>query len=187
MKIRLFTTTLTAIQLLFTGCGYYSLAGSIPPHIKSIGIPLLENRTAEYYLAETITDELQAIFTEENILRVENGENVDSYLYGTIARLDDSPYTFGKSEEVTEYRVTVVLDIEWFDVRENRALIKKKFSGWGAYGLSGDASNDGIDNDQDGLIDADDEDEYGEPRDFAMKIAISKIAEDILNEILTSW
>jgi len=177
----------SGVILTFSGCTFYSLAGSIPPHIKSISIPLVENNTAEYYIAETITDELLSIFTEENILRVENGSDVDSYLYGTITKLDDSPYTFSKSEAVSEYRLTIVMDIEWFDREENKSLIKKKYTGWGAYGLSGDASNDGIDNDEDGLIDGEDEDEFGEPRNFALKIAIQKIAEDILNEILTSW
>ena len=32
------------------------MAGSIPPHIKSIAIPLMDNQTAEFGLAEDITD-----------------------------------------------------------------------------------------------------------------------------------
>ena len=45
----------------------------------------------------------------------------------------------------------------------------------------------GIDNDNDGKIDSDDEDEFGEPREFASKIAVKKIAEDIINDIMTTW
>lgn len=175
------------LTLIGNSCAFYSLAGSIPPHIKSIKIPLVENNTAEYYLAETITDEIVRIFTEENILRVENDRDPDSFLYGTVTKIDDSPYTFSKQEAVSEYRLTINLEIEWFDVKEEKALIKKQYSGWGAYGLSGDASNDGIDNDNDGLTDSEDEDEFGDPRNFALKIAVKKISEDILNEILTSW
>lgn len=187
MEIKLRLLILPFFALVIMGCGFYSLAGSIPPHIKSINIPLVENNTAEYLIAETVTDELIAIFTEENILRVESGKNADSYLYGTITRIDDSPYTFSKTEAVTEYRITISIDVEWYDVKEDKAIIKKKYSGWGAYGLAGDAANDGIDNDQDGLTDGADEDEFGEPRTFALKIAVNKIAEDILNEILSSW
>ena len=33
----------------------------------------------------------------------------------------------------------------------------------------------------------DDEDEFGEPREFASKIAVKKIAEDIINDIMTTW
>ena len=37
------------------------------------------------------------------------------------------------------------------------------------------------------LDDSDDEDEFGEPREFASKIAVKKIAEDIINDIMTTW
>ena len=47
--------------------------------------------------------------------------------------------------------------------------------------------SDGIDNDNDGKIDAEDDDEFGEPRAFATKVAVRKIAEDILNDIMTTW
>ena len=56
-----------------------------------------------------------------------------------------------------------------------------------AYGLSGDISTDGIDNDGDGLLDGEDNDEFGDPREFATSVAVIKIAEDVLNEIMTSW
>jgi len=32
-----------------------------------------------------------------------------------------------------------------------------------------------------------DDDEFGEPRSFATNVAVSKIAEDILNDIMTTW
>ena len=43
-------------QVFLVSCGFYSMAGSIPPHIKSIAIPLMDNQTAEFGLAEDITD-----------------------------------------------------------------------------------------------------------------------------------
>ena len=79
------------------------------------------------------------------------------------------------------------MKIEWIDLSNDEILIQKNFSGWGAYGLSGDISSDGIDNDGDGLIDSEDNDEFGDPREFATKVAVNKIAEDVLNEIMTSW
>ena len=45
------------------------------------------------------------------------------------------------------------------------------------------ATND----DGDGLIDSEDNDEFGDPREFATAVAVTKIAEDVLNEIMTSW
>ena len=173
--------------LIITGCGYYSMAGSIPPHIKSIAIPLVNNQTAEFGIAESITDNIIEVFNEENILRIVDEGNADSILRGTIISLEDAPYTFSSEEAVSEYRINITMDITWNDVDNNVDLLKKRYSGWGAYGLSGDINTDGIDNDGDGKIDEEDDDEFGEPRSFATKIAITKIAEDIVNNILTSW
>lgn len=173
--------------IVITGCGYYSMAGSIPPHIKSIAIPLVNNQTAEFGIAEDITDNIIEVFNEENILRIVDEDNADSILRGTIISLDDAPYTFSSEEAVSEYRINITMDISWSDVENGVDLLKKRYSGWGAYGLSGDINTDGIDNDGDGKIDEEDDDEFGDPRSFATKVAITKIAEDIVNNILTSW
>mgnify|MGYP001972409374 FL=1 len=175
------------LSLLCIDCGYYSLAGSIPPHIRSISIPLLDNQTAEFGISEGITDNLLEKFTDENILRVVDVENSDSILKGSIVMAEDVPYTYSKQEVVGEYRFTIAIDVEWIDVSNDIVLLEKRFKGWGAYGIGGDISNDEIDNDGDGLIDDEDSDEIGDARTFATKIAVGKIAQDILNDILTTW
>jgi len=175
-------------QFVFiSSCTYYSLAGSIPPHINSIAIPIVENQTAEFGMSESVTENIIKKFNEENILRVTDEESAASILSGIITRVTDAPYTFTKQEAVTEYRFTVHMNIEWYDKKNDKSLLKKNFSGWGAYGLSGDISSDGIDNDGDGLIDGEDDNEFGDPREFATSVAVNKIAEDVLNEIMTSW
>ena len=173
--------------IFFQGCMFYSLAGSIPAHINSIAIPIVENQTAEFGMSESVTENLLNKFNEENILRVTDEDQATSILRGTITRVSDAPYTFTKEEAVTEYRFTVHMKVEWYDVRDDKVLLEKNFSGWGAYGLSGDISTDGIDNDGDGLLDGEDNDEFGDPREFATSVAVIKIAEDVLNEIMTSW
>ena len=178
---------LLTFSIFFGSCMFYSMAGSIPPHIKSIAIPLVENQTAEFAMAETVTDNLVAKFTKENILSVKDEKRADSVLRGTITRVNDGPYTFSKEEAVSEYRFTVSMKMEWLDVGKDEVLLTKQYSGWGAYGLSGDISADGVDNDGDGAIDSEDIDEIGDPREFAAKVAVEKIAEDVLNDILTSW
>ncbi|MFL2997887.1 MAG: hypothetical protein ACJZ1Q_03950, partial [Candidatus Neomarinimicrobiota bacterium] len=69
--------------LLFNGCAIYSLAGSIPPHIKSISIPLVDNETSEYGLEQIVTDRILEKFNQEGILKVLNEEVANSILKGT--------------------------------------------------------------------------------------------------------
>ncbi len=163
------------------------MAGSIPPHIKSIAIPIVLNQTAEFGVAEQITDDLQDRFIEENILKVVDEDKADSILRGTIVSVADKVHTFTREESVQEYRLTIKMEIEWYDVARDKILLKKTYTGWGAYGVSGDISTDNIDNDGDGAIDADDDDEVGDPREFATRVAVNQIAEEILDEIVASW
>ncbi len=65
---------------LFSGCIYYSMAGSIPPHINSISIPMVENQTVEFGISEAVTDNLVNQFLETNILRLDEENNADSIL-----------------------------------------------------------------------------------------------------------
>lgn len=163
------------------------MAGSIPPHINSIAIPMVENQTAEFGMVESVTENLIDVFNEENILSVTDETSATSILRGTITKVEDVPYTFTKEEAVTEYRFTVTLALEWYDVQNDRVLLKKSFSRFGAYGLSGDISSDGIDNDGNGLTDGEDDNEFGDAREFATKAAVRKIARDVLNDIMSTW
>ncbi|MDP6457259.1 MAG: LptE family protein [Candidatus Marinimicrobia bacterium] len=178
---------ITIITMLWLACGIYSFTGSIPPHIKSISIPLFVNETAEFGVAESITDEVTNTFLEENILKVVQGDLSDSQLKGTIKKVNDSPYTYSETEEVLEYRFSVTIQVEWFDVSREETLLKKNYSSWGAYSLTQDIASDGIDNDGDGEIDAEDPDETGDPRVLATKVAVGKISADIINDIVSTW
>jgi len=175
------------LQFLFLSCGIYSIAGSIPPHIKSISIPLLDNETAEFGLSESITDGILEQFNKSGILKIVDKNSANSILMGTINKVSDGPYTYSKEEFVSEYRYKIDINIQWYDVFNKKNILEGSYSGFGAYGLSGDIATDGIDNDKDGKIDDDDDDEFGEPRAFATKVAIRKISEDILNDIMTTW
>ena len=174
------------ILLTAYSCGFYSLSGSLPPHIKTISIPMVENETAEFGIAENISDGIQSRFNDEGILKVID-DNADSILRGTVKKVTDGPYTYNKNESVSEYRYKIDVNIEWYDNKNEKTILKGNYSGWGAYGLSGDISSDGIDNDNDGKIDSEDDNEFGEPRLFASKVAVQKIAEDIINDIMTTW
>ena len=174
-------------QLFIISCGLYTLAGSIPPHIKTISIPLVENQTSDFSLSADLTDEIILQFNESGILSIQNEDDAHSILKGTIKKITDGPYSYNKNESISEYRYKIDVKIEWYDNTKEKNIIDKNYSGFGAYGLSGDISSDGIDNDNDGKIDSEDDNEFGEPRSFAAQVAIDKIAEDILNDIMTTW
>ena len=172
---------------LIVGCSYYSMAGSIPANIKNVNIPLIENDTAEFEISENLTSKIIQEIAIQNILRITDDSNSDSTILGLITNASDVPFSFDTNEQVDEYRFSLSLKVTWIDNENEKNLIEKTFTGFGNYSINNDPSSDGIDNDNDGILDENDDDEFGDSRELAMNIAINKIASDVVNSILSTW
>ncbi len=90
-------------------------------------------------------------------------------------------------EEVEEWKLTIKTSITWYDLKRDEILFEKKMSSWGSYTPGVDISTDNIDNDGDNLIDSEDSDEIGSPRESALSISVRRLTEDIVNEITNTW
>jgi len=156
---------LLVLPIFLLGSCMYSFKGSLPPHIKSIAIPLFENQTAEYRINETITDLLTQEFMRENVLRLDDEKSADSVLEGAVTRITDSPYTYTEAEQVKDYRVTIGLKISWYDQVQDKVLLEKNVSGWGVYDAQQATST----------------------RQNGIEEATAKIAQDIMNAITANW
>ncbi len=172
---------------MLVGCSYYSMAGSIPANIKNVYIPLMENDTAEFEISENLTSKITQEIAIQNILKITDNSNSDSTILGVITSATDGPFTFDSNEQVDEYRFSISLKILWVDNENEKNLIEKTFTGFGNYSINNDPSSDGIDNDNDGILDENDDDEFGDSRELAINIAINKIASDVVNSILSTW
>ncbi len=172
---------------LIVGCSYYSMAGSIPANIKNVNIPLIENDTAEFEISENLTSKIIQEIAIQNILKITDDSNSDSTILGVITSASDGPFSFDNNEQVDEYRFSLSLKIIWTDNENEKNLIEKTFTGFGNYSINNDPSSDGIDNDNDGILDENDDDEFGDSRELAINIAINKIASDVVNSILSTW
>ena len=86
-----------------------------------------------------------------------------------------------------EWKLTIKTSIQWFDLKRDEILFEKKMSSWGSYTPGVDISTDGLDNDGDNLIDDEDSDETGSPRESALSISVRRLTEDIVNEITNTW
>ena len=187
LKRRLNKIVNIASIFLIVGFSYYSMAGSIPANINNVNIPLIENDTAEFEIAENLTSKIIQEIAIQNILKITDDSNSDSTILGVITTASDGPFSFDINEQVDEYRFSLSLKITWIDNENEKNLIEKTFTGFGNYSINNDPSSDGIDNDNDGILDENDDDEFGDSRELAINIAINKIASDVVNSILSTW
>ena len=184
-KLKKIVNSLSIFMLV--GCSYYSMAGSIPANINNVYIPLIENDTAEFEISENLTSKITQEIAIQNILKITDDSNSDSTILGVITSATDGPFTFDSNEQVDEYRFSISLKILWVDNENEKNLIEKTFTGFGNYSINNDPSSDGIDNDNDGILDENDDDEFGDSRELAINIAVNKIASDVVNSILSTW
>ena len=185
-----------AISLVFlSSCSFYSFKGSLPPHINSIAILPIINNSKEYIVLDVLNDEIYDIFLSENVLKLVDVNDAKSTLEISVISVTDKPYTFSLKnesdfyEQVTEWKITIKAKVDWYDLVEDKLIFSKEMISTGLYSNnnSNDISDDGLDNDEDGLIDSEDDDEFGPPRDSALKIASKKMSEDIISNITSTW
>ena len=112
---------------------------------------------------------------------------MDSVVFGMYGDADvGGPSSFSDDDAWFDTENDMVFQWDHDNWSTSYGGFKPAYFGWSFLESPGNP-NDGIDNDGDGLIDGQDDNEFGDPRQFATKVAIEKIAEDVLNEIMTTW
>ena len=178
------------LTLFFLSCGFYSMKGTIPAHIHNISISPIKNESSEFSISDMLSELINEQMIEENLLKLVGFEFAHSQLDITIVSVKDLPYTFSlnndDNENVDEWKLTIKVMVKWSDLKYDEDLVNKTVSSFGIYKTGVDISSDGIDNDDDGFVDEDDSDEFGSPRESAIRIAVEKITTLILNEITST-
>jgi len=180
------------ITILYLSCGYYSFKGSIPSHINSVIISPIENITSEFLITDLLNEKLLELMLLENILDIVTFENADSKIDIMIKSITDKPNVYSIEENsqyevVNEWKISINVQITWYDLINNKNILDKTINEWVTYSLGIDISQDNLDNDLDGLIDEEDSDEYGTPREGSLRIILDKISNRILNELTSTW
>ncbi len=180
------------ILFFIFSCGVYSTKGSLPAHIASIHVNSILNESSENLITDQLLQEINKTLLDENILELKAWSSADSRLDIVILSVDDSPNIYGvnsksKFNQVDEFKIVLTCSVDWVDMIKGSSLFTSKINVSAIYGTSSDINIDGIDNDGDNLIDGNDSDEFGPPREGAIRIAIEKLSREILNQITSTW
>jgi outer membrane lipopolysaccharide assembly protein LptE/RlpB len=114
--------------LLFTaaavvqGCGYTTSTALLPPHLKTIAIPVFANATTEYTLEQEITDAVIARFVADNHLKVVDERAANVVLRGKVVQYKNAVFGFSTAAEAQEYRVTIAVSVVLKDQIKNREM-----------------------------------------------------------------
>jgi len=119
--------------LALGGCAYYSFTGAaIPPHLQTIAIPLVEDRSNSPFtnLDQQLTELLIERFVNQTRLTLEpDPEAADALLEVRIDRYTNEPTAIGGAERAERNRVTITVTVRYMDQVNDQVLLERSFFG----------------------------------------------------------
>lgn len=146
--------------ILSLHCSYSFSGATLPPHIKTVGVPLFQNRSPEFGIDQTLTDAVISAITKDNTLKIADPSTADALLLGTLLRIEDRAGQYDEKEKARTFQVVLAVEVTFEDVRRNLPLWHTTFTQSGTY----------TDN-----------------RDEGIAQAIEKLTLDIVNRMVSSW
>jgi len=156
---------------LVTGCGVYSFSGSsLPSHIKTLAVPIFENETLEYEVADEITEAVTQRFLKDNRLKIVSETRADAVIEGRLIGYENKVHNYSADEAPEDYIVVLRVAILFRDAVKNREVWKTdELVASEVYLVVG--GSDEVLTDEEG----------------ARAQAISELAEDILARTMEQW
>jgi hypothetical protein len=165
---RLLFSSIIAVALSgCAGCPYSFTGASVPPHLKTIAIPIVEDQSGfgDPTLRNQFSQELLQRFVNDATLEPADRNNADSMLEGVITAVKDAPAVVEGGDQVTQRRITVTVHVTFRDLKLRKKVWEKDFTQWGNYVSGGGLTQ----------------------RNSGITEAVQKLTEDILNETVAGW
>lgn len=109
-------------------CGY-QMAGTgtaqLPPHIKTISIPLFGNQSQEPTIERNVTTAVRRAFVTDGRLALVPTRKSDLLMKATLTQYYFSAVAFDRSDVATEYWVYLGVDVEVIDQVKQQTHLKQ--------------------------------------------------------------
>jgi hypothetical protein len=152
----------------FSGCNYSFTGASVPAHLKTVAIPMFEDRSGSgiFKLKEDLTSVLTQKFVEDNSLRVAEKSNANCIVEGIIVSASDTPSQISGGEQIKTNRFTINVKVVFRDLVNKKAIFEKTFTNYKDYSTQSDITS---------------------ARQAAITETIKLVAEDILLGVVSNW
>lgn len=149
------------------GCPYSFTGASVPPHLKTIAVPIAEDQSGygDPTLRDLFSRQVTDRFINDNTLQITDRPSADALLEGVILSVNDAPVVVQAGEQVARRRITVTVRMRFQDLKLRKQVWEKEFSNWGDYSSGGGLTQ----------------------RNEGIAEAVRKLTEDILNETVAGW
>ncbi|MEI6233906.1 MAG: LptE family protein [Planctomycetota bacterium] len=126
-KLGVCVAVMLAVSL--SGCAY-STKNALPPHLKTIAIPVFKNKTfvTDYSrkVEVDVTEAARQAFLQNGELTVVGRETADLILEGEVTNVDRNVLRSDRFGEAAEVRLVIRARISVYDVKEAKYLIQNQ-------------------------------------------------------------
>lgn len=133
---------------LLQACAFYSFSGAtIPSHLQTVAIPLVEDQSANSIPG--LDDELTSFLTDQFVNRTRlslsnDPQSADVVLEAVISDYSNRPTSVTGDERAALNRVTVRASARYYDQQRDSVLLDRQFSSFEEYdpgqGLDGESA-----------------------------------------------
>ena len=114
--------------LFFSGCGYRLIGtgSALPPHIKTIHIPVFENNSSQPEIHRQLTSFVLQSFISDGRLKIVNKDEADLIVDATLSYYNLRNVAFSSQDLVSDIIIELEIDLKVTDQVKNEILIKKE-------------------------------------------------------------
>ena len=128
MKVRRDILCAFTFCFAIAGCGYH-LAGqssSLPPHIRTIAIPIFENSSSEPNIHRELTGIIRRKFVADGRLKVVDRRKADLLMSGILVSHDLRVVAFSGTDAASEYIVQLGVQVKAVDRVKRKIFLKQQ-------------------------------------------------------------
>ena len=125
MRVACGLSLIAAVSIVGAGCGY-ALAGRgsfLPPDIKIVGIPLLENRTNIARVEQVMTDKIRTEFINRGKYEIiSTASGAQAVLSGAITGISTQAVGLTDQQLASRHLFIVTMRVQFTDTRTSQVL-----------------------------------------------------------------
>ena len=131
-----------AVVFLLAGCGYHLVGteNNLPPHLKTVVIPIFTNSSSEPGIQQGLTSSIREAFINDGRLRLVSTNNADMLLKGNLVQYELRAVAFDRRDVAVQYWIILGVDVEVVDHVKKKTYLKQRLNTKWDYNASLDAS-----------------------------------------------
>ena len=132
-SIKTFFIAAGVLALIMSGC--YSFSGG-RLDFQTVGIPVVENTTAEYRLSEIMTTTMITAVNNDGRVKVSDPEKAEAVLEMAVTGYARAPFEYTSQEQVNQYKITINAKAKLRSAAGKVLWESAGLSGWSVYQVS---------------------------------------------------